>query len=311
MKTLIRLPNWLGDLMMSFPVARAIARKFPQTSFIGMSAYKDLLKVLNIDTNFIALPPKNWHYFFHFFKYSGQFDQIVLFTNSQRSDIESFFISAPDRYGISWHNRPRWLLNHRFPIIHPEQDNNRHQTQLLADFTAHFALHDGISFETFFPQQTGNGIVLICGSENYPAKRWSVEHWRTLLDFLLLYTHENIIFCGTKNDIALIQEITAPFNAVRIQNLAGKTTLSEFAHILRQARLVVGNDTGGLHLANALAVPTIGLYGPTNPQRTAPIYQAPLIILQPPDCPPTGGKDMALLEAERVISAVKKLLMTK
>ena len=75
-------------------------------------------------------------------------------------------------------------------------------------------------------------------------------------------------------------------------NRAGKTNLVNFAKELAQCSFVIGNDTGGVHLANCIGVSTIVLYGPTNPLETKPAFNAPLKILQPCHCPPCGGSSM-------------------
>jgi ADP-heptose:LPS heptosyltransferase len=63
-----------------------------------------------------------------------------------------------------------------------------------------------------------------------------------------------------------------------------------------------------MHLANALGVPLIALFGPTNPVRTGPVFATPFQILQPPGCPPTGGASLAKLTPESVVAAIGKLL---
>ena len=77
--------------------------------------------------------------------------------------------------------------------------------------------------------------------------------------------------------------VAAGFSAERVHDLAGKTGLIDYCGALKQCRLVVTNDTGGMHLANALGVPLIALFGPTNPVRTGPIFAGPTTILQPRD----------------------------
>ena len=64
------------------------------------------------------------------------------------------------------------------------------------------------------------------------------------------------------------------------------------------------NDTGGMHLANMLGVPVVAVFGPTNPVRTGPVFEARAAVLQPPGCPATGGADIAGVTAERVTAAV-------
>ena len=62
-----------------------------------------------------------------------------------------------------------------------------------------------------------------------------------------------------------------------------------------------------MHLANALGVPVVALFGPTNPLRTGPAFSSPYRILQPPGCPPTGGGSLAGLSTDRVVRAVLDL----
>ena len=90
-------------------------------------------------------------------------------------------------------------------------------------------------------------------------------------------------------------------------DLAGRTDLPAFAERLRTCRLLVTNDTGGMHLANALGVPLIALFGPTNPIRTGPVFAAPHAILQPPGCPPAGGGALADLSPESVRAAIAEI----
>ena len=114
---------------------------------------------------------------------------------------------------------------------------------------------------------------------------------------------------GTTNDQpvtgAVAHNLSAP-----VDDLAGRTDLTSFAAHLTECGVLVTNDTGGMHLANALGVPVLALFGPTNPQRTGPVFQAPVRILQPPGCPPTGGGDLASLRPETVFAAVDEMLGT-
>jgi len=90
--------------------------------------------------------------------------------------------------------------------------------------------------------------------------------------------------------------------------VAGRTGLAEFAARLAECDLLVTNDTGGMHLANALGVPVLVLFGPTNPWRTGPVFHAPLRLLQPPGCSPTGGGKLQDLSPDAVLAAAPPLL---
>jgi ADP-heptose:LPS heptosyltransferase len=112
------------------------------------------------------------------------------------------------------------------------------------------------------------------------------------------------VLFGTANDAAITREVAAGFDPARVRDAAGRTDLLTFARELSGCRLLVTNDTGGMHLANALGVPLIALFGPTNPLRTAPVFNAPVIVVQPPGCPPAGGGRLADISPATVVAKI-------
>ena len=119
---------------------------------------------------------------------------------------------------------------------------------------------------------------------------------------------ERFLILGTPGDRAVADSVAAGFDPALVENLAGRTDIAGFAERLVSCRLLVTNDTGGMHLANSLGVPLVALFGPTNPIRTGPVFSAPFRILQPPGCPPTGGGSLAELAPDTVIAAVREHL---
>jgi ADP-heptose:LPS heptosyltransferase len=127
-------------------------------------------------------------------------------------------------------------------------------------------------------------IGLICGSENSPDKRWPTSHWIDLIAILLEQTTAPITLFGTPTDTAITQEIKDQFrHENRVIDRAGKTNLSAFVDEMATCKLVIGNDTGGVHLSNFLGIPTVVLFGPTNPNKTRPIFDAPVHMIKSPD----------------------------
>ena len=154
-------------------------------------------------------------------------------------------------------------------------------------------------------------IGLICGTENDPEKRWPVEYWRALIRRLLREQPETpILLFGTARDISTTSEVAEGFPHEQVIDLAGKTSLLEFAEKLAACRMVVCNDTGGMHLANAIGTPVAALFGPTNPVRTGPIFKAPLQVIQPAGCPATGGLPIDEVQPETVWEEMAALLET-
>ena len=87
--------------------------------------------------------------------------------------------------------------------------------------------------------------------------------------------------------------------------------MNELAKELAACRLVVGNDTGGMHLANAVGAPVAVLFGPTNPLVTGPFFDAPKLCLQPAGCPREGGRSIQLLQPETVMERLGDFLETE
>lgn len=59
-------------------------------------------------------------------------------------------------------------------------------------------------------------------------------------------------------------------NPNRFINLTSKTSLMQLVNLIQRAKLVISNDSGPIHMAAAFGIPVVGLYGPTNPERTGP-----------------------------------------
>lgn len=89
-----------------------------------------------------------------------------------------------------------------------------------------------------------------------------------------------------------------------VEDVAGKTDLVDFAEALTRCAVLVCNDTGGMHIANALGVLVVGIFGPTNPVRTGPVFEGKVTVLQPEGCPKTGGMAIEGVGVEAVVEAM-------
>lgn len=311
----VRLPNWLGDVVMALPLLRALraARPDMEITFVAKAAYLPLLEHLALADRYRALPQAGGlAYFAEFRRAREEFpDCYLLFTNSQRGDLEAWCTGARQRFGLVRRGHPRPLLTHRFTLPAGYDEARHHQLALWTDFLRRFGLEQPadlapleLSALRSQPSASDRPLGLICGSENTPEKRWPVEHWRALIAAL---PERTFALFGTPNDRAITDAVAAGFGD-RVENLAGRTGLVEFATRLQGCAVLVANDTGGMHLANALGVPVVGLFGPTNPVRTGPVFAAPKVLLQPPGCPPTGGGALADLKPETVVASVRQQL---
>jgi heptosyltransferase-2 len=104
-------------------------------------------------------------------------------------------------------------------------------------------------------------------------------------------------------------------NGSPVLNLAGETTLTRFIDLAAACRVFLTNDSGAMHVASALAVPTVAVFGPTEYFATAPAGPRSVIVREPVDCSPCMLRDcpidhrcMTAVTAEKVAETALELL---
>ena len=310
----VRLPNWLGDVVMALPLLRALKTGRPdvELTLIGQTPVLELLEQLGIGHQYVPLPKRGFGYFSKFLSLRKAFpDTHLLFTNSTRGDIEARIVGAPQRFGMRRPGKKRPLLTHCWDVPTSVDEREVHQTRVWEMYLKHFGLQEVLDLAPFNIKadeviQKQSSIGIIAGTENSPEKRWPVSHWNTLLDAITEnHPEAHCYLFGTPRDAAITRQLAQGRNTEFIHDLAGKTNLIEFAQKIAACNVVICNDTGGMHLANMLGVPVIGIYGPTNPVRTGPIFDTPKTILQPEGCPNTGGQAIDGISHQNVLNALK------
>ncbi len=126
-----------------------------------------------------------------------------------------------------------------------------------------------------------NYAVLIPGSA-HRDKCWPVRRFAALADRICSQFHFSIAATGTASEKETIETIKNQAD-VPIANLAGQTSLSELIALLKAAKLVVSNDTGPGHIAAALGVPLVMIFGRSNPARVAPYARPQCVVAVEPD----------------------------
>lgn len=105
---------------------------------------------------------------------------------------------------------------------------------------------------------------------NGQQRCWPPEYYSELAKKLMQEYGATIVLLGDKTEMNLTDKIAEKVKGTDIINMAGKTTLAEAAMIIKKSHLFIGNDSSLLHIASALKVPAVGIFGPTSPEQVLP-----------------------------------------
>jgi heptosyltransferase-2 len=236
------------------------------------------------------LPERGFSYFLNFrniLKFNP--DNYLLFTNSLRGDLEAFLSGSRQRFGLNLPNRSRPLLSHTFDLAVFAEDRLKkmHQTELWEQMAMHFGLKEIISKEPIYLNDIIRReikIGIVPGSSNSPQKRWAAENWVSLITQLSSIKKDLVFHLfGTNQDAEITSIISSQLDSSFVYDHAGKTELSELAEELGSCSLVIGNDTGSMHLANMVGTPVVVLFGPTSSARTSPFFNPRKLLVESPN----------------------------
>lgn len=134
-----------------------------------------------------------------------------------------------------------------------------------------------------------DSIYAICpGAEYGPSKRWPTEYFAVLAQQLIKQNSNiQIILLGSKSDHSLAQEITSQGQqASNVHNWCGNTSLDEAIALIGMSKAVVSNDSGLMHIAAALQIPQVAIFGSSDPAHTPPLSDRAKIMWLNMSCSP-------------------------
>lgn len=142
--------------------------------------------------------------------------------------------------------------------------------------------------------QPGRALIAChVSANNGQSKRWPVPYWASLLDRLIREEHAQIVLTGAPGDLPLIEKITRHMHEQPL-NLAGQTSLTQLAALLKRADLLISGDSGPMHMAAAVKTPLIAIHGPTDPALSGPVSRQATILRSDIWCSPCyQAKDSA------------------
>ena len=266
--------NWIGDAIMSMPAIQACRAENPDAHiavlvkpylkpFWEMHAVPDQVLTLDkMNTTISAV------------KEYG-FDTAYILPNSFRSALIPAMAGIRHRVGLKGDHRFLMLTkviqligghqsNEYYPIVAPESaERVKELPKLQVPETAFQTLDEKFT-------DLGSYAVLMPGAARGASKMWPLDHFEKLARMLLDQTELNLVFAGGGGDASACEDLVSTLGD-RAMSVAGKTSLQEWAALLKDAKLAVANDSGGMHLAAAVGVPVVGIYGITDPEKTGPL----------------------------------------
>ncbi len=335
---IIRMPTWLGDLVMAIPVLEDVRKKWPEATITAMcqSNVAPLLKCdPNIDKILTFEKPKGWIRRWHHFdiistlRY-GKYDLGILLTSTFSSYWWFWQGKVANRIGFkgtysSGLAFANWLLNKGIAL--PKNKESQHQIQTykalleplgipVSTARPHLYLEESeravarqrLISEGFDPD-TQTIIGINPGAAYGSAKCWLPDRFRAVIEKLLKDPHVAIICFGDNKGASLLNEICKGLGP-RVVNYAGKTSIRELMALLCECAVVLTNDSGPMHIAAALDVPLVALFGSTNDIKTGPSPNG-VVINKHVECSPCykrvcpiDFRCMTRIEVEEVYQAI-------
>jgi len=156
---------------------------------------------------------------------------------------------------------------------------------------------------------TPGGYVVIVPGARWETKIWPAENFGKIASLMPVPS----VVVGSGGDAGIAGEVVESSQG-RAVSVAGRTNLTELIEIMRGAMMTISNDSGPMHIAAALGVPVVAVFGPTSPERTGPYGSSHVIVKSAAVCSPCFKKRCADLRCmkeitpEAVYERVKDLL---
>ena len=326
---LIRAPNWMGDVVLSLAAVRDLRRNFPvaRIEVLARPGVADLYRaVREVDAVRTATGFKGDIESIR----AGAFGAAVLLPNSFGTALQALLARVPERWGYATDGRGR-LLTRRARV--PPEVRGRSEVYYYRAMLAGVGLEVTASPDVTLrcPEEwSARGAALLDaggsdesdgpwvgfspGASFGAAKRWIPERYSAVGDFLGRQHDARIAILGGRDERPLANAVAAGMRAPA-RNLCGETTTAEMVGVLSRLRLLVTGDSGPMHVAAALGVPVVAVFGPTDWRETAPFTAAHRLVREPVHCSPCKLREcpidhrcMTRISADRVLEAARELL---
>ncbi len=335
---IVRMPNWIGDLVMATPILSDLRKAYPQAHITAMCR-SPICELLKEDPEINEL--------FCFSKASGfsrreekrnvieklrkgNYDLGILLTHSFSSAWWFWLGKVQNRLGYECNGRKLLLTQ---SLSFPKNIQNQHLVvtyKMLLEplgipvsntpprlYLSPKEIHDSRVLLKQHKIPDGALIVGINPGATYgSAKCWLPERFREVTERLLRDKDVYVVYFGDQATASVVKEICTGLPK-RVINLAGITSLRELSSLISQCDVILTNDSGPMHIADALGTPIVALFGSTSEVVTGP-YRSGTLIHKHVECSPCYQRTcpidfrcMKRIEADEVYEAIVKILQAK
>ena len=311
MKILVRAPNWIGDAVMAIPALEAIRRTHPagEISILARPVVADVLSEQPFaDRTFV-------------YDYRGRhrglggrsnliaelcrekFDAAVLLQNAFEAAWIAWRAGIPERIGYARDGRSV-LLTQAVPVP-GEGGIPKHESYYYLELLHRAGWIDEVptippirmkvsnetrsrAEDTLQNAAAGEGgwrCAIAPGASYGAAKCWPAERFALLADRLISECGADVIFFGSPGENEIASRIRSNMKC-RAISLVGGTSMRDLAALFSSCHLFIGNDSGAMHVAAAVGLPVIGIFGSTDPEGTAPVTDQFTLIRERASCSP-------------------------
>jgi heptosyltransferase-2 len=321
------LPNWLGDLILAWPVVTAAAER--GALFAGRPVFEPLFAARFPGSPYLTAARTRRLALARDLRARAPGTALLL-PDSFSSALVAALARIPVRIGYAAEGRGL-LLTQRVPRAGRARTAPRAAEYRVLGEAAGLAVSRGepslaatageraLGAARLDAAGIGDGPVLVLapGAAYGPAKQWGPERFATVGAHLAAARGVRLAVVGAGSDAAAAGETSrlAAAAGARVANLAGATSLPELVGVLDAALAVVSNDSGVMHLAAALGRPTVGVFGSTSPIWTASAAAWVTNLYAEYPCSPCfrrtcpiGYGCLRSIEAEQGVTALMRLL---
>jgi heptosyltransferase II len=307
-RVMVRATNWLGDAVMSLPAIRAIRGVFPQAhlAVVARPWVADLyVREKSIDRviPYTAKTLGDKRAFAARLR-RERFDGAILLQNAFDAALMAWMAGIPERIGYRRDGRG-FLLTRAIPVPEPG-DIPRHERfyylELLrrAGMLERFPTTPAISLDGADAARAcgvhrlrelgihAAPIGISPGAAYGNAKRWLPERFAEVAARLAGANETAVLVFGSAAERQLCEAVTGSIRGAgtEARNLAGETSLTGFIDLAAACRVFVTNDSGAMHIASALGVPTVAVFGATDDSTTGPTGANARVVREHAECSP-------------------------